>query len=49
MRENLDVFGFALTDAQVASIDSLDTGKSSAIDHHDPAGAHMAGTARYNT
>ncbi|WP_327434491.1 aldo/keto reductase [Streptomyces sp. NBC_01236] len=36
MAENLDVFDFALTDADIASITGLDTGASLFFDHHDP-------------
>ncbi|MEU7305754.1 aldo/keto reductase [Streptomyces sp. NPDC007206] len=36
MAENLDVFDFALTDAEMASIAGLDTGASLFFDHHDP-------------
>ncbi|GHA16392.1 hypothetical protein GCM10010329_44090 [Streptomyces spiroverticillatus] len=36
MAENLDVFDFALTDEQMASIAGLDTGASLFFDHRDP-------------
>jgi len=36
MTENLDVFGFELTDDQMSQIATLDTGTSVAFDHHDP-------------
>ncbi|MGW1211571.1 aldo/keto reductase [Streptomyces sp. NPDC002499] len=36
MAENLDVFGFELTDDQMARIAGLDTGASLFFDHHDP-------------
>jgi diketogulonate reductase-like aldo/keto reductase len=36
MAENLDVFDFELTDDQMASIATLDTGASLFFDHHDP-------------
>ncbi|PSM44777.1 2,5-diketo-D-gluconic acid reductase [Streptomyces dioscori] len=36
MAENLDVFDFDLTDEQMASIATLDTGSSLFFDHHDP-------------
>ncbi|MFD0305970.1 aldo/keto reductase [Streptomyces sp. NPDC127119] len=36
MAENLDVFDFELTDEQMASIATLDTGSSLFFDHHDP-------------
>jgi 2,5-diketo-D-gluconate reductase A len=37
MAENLDVFDFELTDEQMASIATLDTGASQFFDHRDPA------------
>ncbi|MFD9324680.1 aldo/keto reductase [Streptomyces sp. NPDC060065] len=37
MAENLDVFGFELTDEQMAAIATLDTGASLFFDHRDPA------------
>jgi 2,5-diketo-D-gluconate reductase A len=36
MAQNLDVFDFALTDEQMASIAGLDTGASLFFDHRDP-------------
>ncbi|MFJ8923472.1 aldo/keto reductase [Streptomyces sp. NPDC102415] len=36
MAENVDVFGFELTDEQMAQIATLDTGSSLFFDHHDP-------------
>jgi len=36
MAENLDVFDFALTDAEMASVADLDTGATLFFDHHDP-------------
>jgi 2,5-diketo-D-gluconate reductase A len=36
MAENLDVFGFELTDDEMSQIASLDTGASVAFDHRDP-------------
>ncbi|KPI30298.1 2,5-didehydrogluconate reductase [Actinobacteria bacterium OK074] len=36
MAENLDVFDFELTDDQLATIATLDTGASLFFDHHDP-------------
>jgi 2,5-diketo-D-gluconate reductase A len=36
MTENIDVFDFELTDEQMASIATLDTGASLFFDHHDP-------------
>ncbi|MEV4033576.1 aldo/keto reductase [Streptomyces umbrinus] len=37
MAENLDIFDFELTDDQMASIATLETGASLFFDHHDPA------------
>ncbi|MFC9247605.1 aldo/keto reductase [Streptomyces sp. NPDC057136] len=36
MAENIDIFDFELTDAQMAAIATLDTGNSLFFDHHDP-------------
>lgn len=36
MKQNLDIFDFALSDADMAEIAKLDTGKSLFFDHHDP-------------
>lgn len=36
MAENLDVFGFALTDDQMTAVAALDTGASLFFDHRDP-------------
>ncbi|MFJ5307521.1 aldo/keto reductase [Streptomyces sp. NPDC088350] len=37
MAENLDVFGFELTDDQMSAVATLDTGGSLFFDHRDPA------------
>lgn len=37
MAENLDVFDFTLSDADVADIVALETGTSSFFSHRDPA------------
>lgn len=37
MRENIDIFDFALTDEQMTRIAGLDTGASLFFDHRDPA------------
>ncbi|MFF3371967.1 aldo/keto reductase [Streptomyces sp. NPDC002680] len=37
MAENIDVFDFELTDDQMESIATLDTGTALIFDHHDPA------------
>jgi 2,5-diketo-D-gluconate reductase A len=44
MAENMDVFDFALTDDQMASIAALDTGSTVFFDHRDPAMVSMLGT-----
>jgi diketogulonate reductase-like aldo/keto reductase len=36
MAQNIDVFDFELTDAQLAAIAALDTGRTLFFDHHDP-------------
>lgn len=49
MRENFAVFDFDLTDQQMTAIASLDTGVSTAFDHHDPASVTALGTTRFDT
>ncbi|WP_299540703.1 aldo/keto reductase [uncultured Streptomyces sp.] len=46
MAENIDVFDFQLTDDQMASIATLDTGSSLFFDHRDPAVAGQLGKRR---
>ncbi|MFD4228084.1 aldo/keto reductase [Streptomyces sp. NPDC058545] len=46
MAENIDVFDFALTDDQMASITTLDTGGSLFFDHRDPAVVGRLGKRR---
>lgn len=46
MAENIDVFDFALTDDQTASITTLDTGGSLFFDHRDPAVVGKLGKRR---
>ena len=46
MAENLDVFGFRLTDDQMAHIAGLDTGASMFFDHRDPAMTAQLGGVR---
>ncbi|WLQ37767.1 aldo/keto reductase [Streptomyces castrisilvae] len=46
MAENFDVFDFALTDDEMASIATLDTGASLFFDHRDPAVAGQLGKRR---
>ncbi|MFE6804439.1 aldo/keto reductase [Streptomyces sp. NPDC057696] len=49
MAENLDVFGFELTDDQMASIDAMDTGESLFFDHRDPEVVSRFGKLQPNT
>ncbi|MEU7305758.1 aldo/keto reductase [Streptomyces sp. NPDC007206] len=46
MKENISVFDFELTDDQMASIATLDTGASLFFDHRDPAAVTRIGNAR---
>lgn len=46
MAENFDVFDFALTDYETASIATLDTGASLFFGHRDPAVAGQLGKRR---
>ncbi|MEV6689133.1 aldo/keto reductase [Streptomyces sp. NPDC051130] len=46
MAENFDVFDFALTEADMARIAGMDTGRSLFFDHRDPAVVSRLGTAR---
>ncbi|WP_392839170.1 aldo/keto reductase [Streptomyces sp. LN500] len=46
MAENIDVFDFALTDEEMASITTLDTGGSLFFDHRDPAVVGRLGKRR---
>jgi 2,5-diketo-D-gluconate reductase A len=46
MRENIDVFGFTLTDDEMARIAALDTGASLFLDHRDPEVVSRLGTFR---
>lgn len=46
MAENFDVFDFTLTDDEMASIVTLDTGHSLFFDHRDPAVAGQLGKRR---
>ena len=36
MEENMDVFDFSLSDADMKAIEGLDTGKSLFFSHYDP-------------
>jgi 2,5-diketo-D-gluconate reductase A len=46
MRENIDVFDFALTDDEMTRIAGLDTGASLFFDHRDPAMVSRIGSVR---
>ncbi|MFE2493095.1 aldo/keto reductase [Streptomyces scopuliridis] len=46
MKENIDIFDFELTHDQMASIATLDTGKSLFFDHRDPAMVSRLGKVR---
>ncbi|MFE5835233.1 aldo/keto reductase [Arthrobacter sp. NPDC056493] len=48
MAQNLDVFGFDLTDEQMTQISALDTGASLFFDHRDPAMVGWLGGRRYS-
>jgi 2,5-diketo-D-gluconate reductase A len=48
MAQNLDVFGFTLTDGQMTRIAALDTGASLFFDHRDPAMVSWLGARRYS-
>ncbi|MFE2060859.1 aldo/keto reductase [Streptomyces sp. NPDC059467] len=48
MAENLDVFGFELTDEQMSVIATLDTGGSLFFDHRDPAMVQWLSARRVN-
>ncbi|MFE2846357.1 aldo/keto reductase [Streptomyces scopuliridis] len=46
MKENIDIFDFELTHDQMASIATLDTGRSLFFDHRDPAMVSRLGKVR---
>ncbi|MGW6172226.1 aldo/keto reductase [Arthrobacter sp. NPDC055138] len=48
MAQNLDVFGFTLTEEEMTQIAALDTGTSLFFDHRDPAMVSWLGGRRYN-
>ncbi|WP_458108910.1 aldo/keto reductase [Arthrobacter sp. R3-55] len=48
MAQNLDVFDFTLTEEQMTTITTLDTGASLFFDHRDPAMVSWLGGRRYN-
>ena len=41
MKENLDIFDFSLSDDDMTTISTLDTGKSLFFDHHSAEAARM--------
>jgi 2,5-diketo-D-gluconate reductase A len=46
MRENLDVFDFALTDDEMTCITAMETGASLFLDHRDPSVVSQLGSYR---
>lgn len=46
MVENISVFDFALTDAEMARVSSLDLGHSAAYDDSDPENTRWIGTMK---
>src|SRR4051795_805837 len=46
MKENIDVFDFALTDEQMDQIAAMDTGAALFLDHRDPAVVRQLGSFR---
>jgi diketogulonate reductase-like aldo/keto reductase len=49
MMENFTIFDFALTEDEMRSIATLETGKSSFFDHHDPAMVKWLSEAQRST
>ncbi|MEN3280378.1 MAG: 2,5-diketo-D-gluconate reductase [Solirubrobacteraceae bacterium] len=49
MKENLDVFGFELTNEQMAQIAAMDTGQSLFVDHRDPSFVEFIGAVRFGS
>ncbi|MFJ5776908.1 aldo/keto reductase [Streptomyces sp. NPDC093094] len=49
MAENIDVFGFELTDDEMTAVAGLDTGASLFFDHRDPVMAERLGGVRVDT
>jgi diketogulonate reductase-like aldo/keto reductase len=47
--ENFQIFGFALSDAEMDAIAGLDTGKSLFLDHRDPKTVKWLGEVRFKT
>jgi 2,5-diketo-D-gluconate reductase A len=48
MRENMDIFDFELTDAEMSDIAAMDRGESLFFDHRDPAMASQFANRRLN-
>jgi 2,5-diketo-D-gluconate reductase A len=48
MRENMDIFDFQLSDAEMSGIAAIDRGESLFFDHHDPAMASQFANRRLN-
>lgn len=49
MRENFDVFNFSLSDEEMRSIQSLDTGRTLFTEHTDPERIRNVATRKFNT
>ncbi|WP_333500443.1 aldo/keto reductase [Kluyvera sp. CHPC 1.2972] len=49
MSENFDVFNFSLSDEEMRSIQSLDTGKTLFAEHTDPERIRTVATRKFNT
>lgn len=46
MKENIDIFDFELSEEEMGRIAELETGRSIALDHHDPEVAKKLGSVR---
>ena len=49
LEENINVFDFTLSDAQMAAISTLDTGSSLFIDHNDVSAVTLLSGVKFNT
>jgi 2,5-didehydrogluconate reductase len=49
LEENINVFDFTLSDAQMATISTLDTGSSLFIDHNDVSAVTLLSGVKFNT
>ena len=49
LEENINVFDFTLSDAQMADISTLDTGSSLFIDHNDVSAVTLLSGVKFNT